>query len=250
MTPKHEPHGGMLSLMMVEPRKRAPEDEIADFNHQGMVEIIVAKVSDSCAGRKMMVYGGQAEAVDAAKQRLRDTWHGYFAKKEHATSKQHLNSLMVTTSNVAIIGCHLHLDPEDYFKARKRYTLDHLVVPTNEMVFPIIPLSFDGVGAAASSGVEQNHDDAMAELFASDPELAAETLNAILEDGDQGELLVTLGQIAKAKGLAGIAEQAKVNRSQLYRTLSEAGNPSLNSFIAILAAMGLRLRVEPIENAG
>jgi DNA-binding phage protein len=43
---------------------------------------------------------------------------------------------------------------------------------------------------------DRSHDDAMAELFRDDPALAAATLNAILADGDQGELLVTLRQIA------------------------------------------------------
>ncbi|WP_375646297.1 hypothetical protein [Bartonella sp. TT29SHDZB] len=38
---------------------------------------------------------------------------------------------------------------------------------------------------------DRNHDDAMAEIFHDDPELAAATLDAILADGDQGELLTT-----------------------------------------------------------
>ena len=37
----------------------------------------------------------------------------------------------------------------------------------------------------------------MVELFRDDPALAAATLNAILADGDQGELLVTLRQMTK-----------------------------------------------------
>lgn len=45
---------------------------------------------------------------------------------------------------------------------------------------------------------DRSHDDAMAELFRDDPALAAATLNALLADGDQGELLVALRQMAKA----------------------------------------------------
>lgn len=44
---------------------------------------------------------------------------------------------------------------------------------------------------------DRSHDDAMAELFRDDPALAAATLNAILADGDQGELLVALRQMGK-----------------------------------------------------
>ena len=42
---------------------------------------------------------------------------------------------------------------------------------------------------------DRSHDDAMVELFRDDPAAAAATLNAILADGDQGELLVTLRQM-------------------------------------------------------
>lgn len=95
----------------------------------------------------------------------------------------------------------------------------------------------------------QTNDDAMAERFQADPTLVEDMLNMILEEGDQGELLGTLRQIAMAKGMAKIAEQTDLNRSQLYRTLSEHGNPSLNNFIAILKAMGLRLSVQQIASA-
>lgn len=44
------------------------------------------------------------------------------------------------------------------------------------------------------------HDDAMAELYRSDPALALETINAILAAGDQGELLIVLRQLALAFG--------------------------------------------------
>ena len=44
------------------------------------------------------------------------------------------------------------------------------------------------------------HDDAMADLYRDDPALALEVINAILEDGDQGELLTVLRQVAQASG--------------------------------------------------
>ncbi|CDW96498.1 MULTISPECIES: DNA-binding protein [unclassified Thiomonas] len=92
------------------------------------------------------------------------------------------------------------------------------------------------------------HDDAMAELYRQDPEFARQVINSILEDenGDQGELLIVLRQMAKAfGGVQAIAEQAHLNPTQLYRTLSPEGNPALSSFSAILKAMGLHLCVQP-----
>jgi DNA-binding phage protein len=44
------------------------------------------------------------------------------------------------------------------------------------------------------------HDDAMAEAFRKDPAYAVELLHSILEDGDQGELLIALRQMTKAAG--------------------------------------------------
>ena len=86
---------------------------------------------------------------------------------------------------------------------------------------------------------DRAHDDAMAEAYRDDPAFAAEMLNSILEDGDQGELLIALRQMAKAfGGVQAIAEQAHLNPTQLYRTLSPDGNPALSNFSAILKAMG------------
>ncbi|NIM43587.1 MAG: addiction module antidote protein [Hydrogenophaga sp.] len=91
------------------------------------------------------------------------------------------------------------------------------------------------------------HDDAMAELYRSDPALALEVINGILEDGDQAELLIVLRQLAQAfGGVQAVAEQAHLNPTQLYRTLSPKGNPALSSLSAILKAMGLRLAVQPL----
>ena len=97
---------------------------------------------------------------------------------------------------------------------------------------------------------DRSQDEAMAELFQEDPEYALALLNSILEDGEQGELLIALRQLAKAfGGIAAIAEKANLNPTQLYRTLSEDGNPALSSLTAVLKAMGLRLAVERVQAA-
>jgi probable addiction module antidote protein len=93
----------------------------------------------------------------------------------------------------------------------------------------------------------RTHDEAMAELYRSDPALALEVLNGILADGAQAELMTVLRQLAQAfGGVQAVAEEAGLNPTQLYRTLSPTGNPALNSLTAILKAMGLRLAVQPL----
>ena len=97
---------------------------------------------------------------------------------------------------------------------------------------------------------DRTRDEAMAELFQQDPAYALELLNSILEDGEQAELLIALRQMAKAfGGVQTLAEKANLNPTQLYRTLSEEGNPALSSLTAILKAMGLRLAVERVRAA-
>ena len=92
---------------------------------------------------------------------------------------------------------------------------------------------------------DRDRDEAMAEKFRSDPAYMIELLNSILEDGDQAEMLIVLRQMARAfGGVQSVAEKANLNPTQLYRTLSEEGNPALSSLTAILKAMGLRLAVK------
>jgi len=97
---------------------------------------------------------------------------------------------------------------------------------------------------------DRAHDTAMAEVFRSDPAYAVELLNSILEDGEHGELLIALRQMAEAfGGVRQVAKSAELNPNQLYRTLSQTGNPEVRNLSAILRAMGLRLAIQPIEAA-
>jgi probable addiction module antidote protein len=91
-----------------------------------------------------------------------------------------------------------------------------------------------------------SNDVVMAEMYRNDPELARDMLNSILEDGNQGELLIVLRQMTKAfGGVQAVAEKANLNPTQLYRTLSPDGNPALSSFTAIIKAMGMKICLQP-----
>jgi probable addiction module antidote protein len=93
-----------------------------------------------------------------------------------------------------------------------------------------------------------SHEDATIEEFKNNPVEAAAYLTAVLEDGDQQEVLLALRRIAVAYGgVPKLAEQSDLNAKTLYRTLSPVGNPEMKNLIAMLKAMGMRLAVEPIE---
>ncbi len=96
-----------------------------------------------------------------------------------------------------------------------------------------------------------SHDTSMAAMYRDDPAFATALLNDILKDGDAAELLVALRQMTQAfGGVSAVALAADLNPTQLYRTLSKEGNPSIKSLSGVLRAMGLRLAVEPIATAG
>ena len=79
---------------------------------------------------------------------------------------------------------------------------------------------------------------------------AAEYLNAALEEGDPEVFLLALRNVAEAQGgVARLAEKAGLNRENLYRMLSERGNPELRSVDAILHALGFRLAIELEEES-
>lgn len=87
-------------------------------------------------------------------------------------------------------------------------------------------------------------------MFRADPELAADYLNSVLEDGDETDLMLALRDISKAfGGVQEVARQAELNAHTIYRTLSEQGNPELKTLSAILKAMGMRLAIQPLFHA-
>jgi probable addiction module antidote protein len=78
-----------------------------------------------------------------------------------------------------------------------------------------------------------------------DPEEAAHYLNACLEDNDARVFLLALRDVADARGgVRSLSRAANLNRESLYRMLSKAGNPSLDSLSSVLNACGLRLAVQ------
>ena len=76
-----------------------------------------------------------------------------------------------------------------------------------------------------------------------DPQEVAEYLTAALEEGDTAVFLLALRDVADARGIGTLAAKAQLNRENLYRMLSEHGNPQLDSLTALLDSLDLRLAV-------
>jgi probable addiction module antidote protein len=71
-------------------------------------------------------------------------------------------------------------------------------------------------------------------------------IEEMLADGDARAVPIALRTVAEALGgLGALADKTGLSRETLYRTLSDRGNPRLDTLAAILAAFGLRLSVRP-----
>ena len=78
------------------------------------------------------------------------------------------------------------------------------------------------------------------------PEEMAAYLEACLEeaDGDAAFIAKALGDIARAKGMSRVASDTGLSRESLYKALSGERNPTLDTVLKVVDALGLRLRAE------
>ena len=78
------------------------------------------------------------------------------------------------------------------------------------------------------------------------PEEMAAYLEACMEEanGDAAFIAKALGDIARAKGMSQVACDAGLSREGLYRALSGERNPTLDTVLRVIGALGLKLRAE------
>jgi probable addiction module antidote protein len=81
--------------------------------------------------------------------------------------------------------------------------------------------------------------------FLGTAEARAEYLTAALETGDASFISDAIGTIAKARGMAALADETGLNRQQLYKALSGEGNPTLSTLVKVLSALELKLTSAP-----
>ena len=83
--------------------------------------------------------------------------------------------------------------------------------------------------------------------YVNTPEALAYLLEDALESGDPAYLSNALGIIARARGMTDTAAKAGVTREALYKALSTKGDPKLSTLLGVFRALGLRLKLEPID---
>src|SRR3990167_10115692 len=71
-------------------------------------------------------------------------------------------------------------------------------------------------------------------------------LDEYQEDNDADALLIALRNVAEARGgITKLAKKTHLNRQNLYKALSKAGNPRLDTFGMILKGLGFHLSIQP-----
>ena len=79
-------------------------------------------------------------------------------------------------------------------------------------------------------------------------EMIAEYLNAVLEEGDETEIVTAIGHIAKAIGMTKIADETGMSRPSLYKALSEGAKPQFSTIMKVLKAIGGQVHINQINN--
>ena len=87
-----------------------------------------------------------------------------------------------------------------------------------------------------------------AEHLETEEDMAA-YLNVALEEGDLSLIMATLGDIARARRMAIVAEETGLGRESLYKSLSPDGNPEFATVLKVMRALGLQLHASAAPGA-
>lgn len=73
-------------------------------------------------------------------------------------------------------------------------------------------------------------------------EAIAAYLTAVMEENDPDLLVAALGDIARARGMAKLAEDAGLNRESLYKALRPGAKPRFDTVFRIMKAMNIKIQ--------
>jgi probable addiction module antidote protein len=80
-------------------------------------------------------------------------------------------------------------------------------------------------------------------------EAIAEYMTAVLEENDPDLLLVALGDVARAKGMAQVAKDAGLGRESLYKALAPGAKPRFDTVLKVAKALGVKFTAQPASSA-
>jgi probable addiction module antidote protein len=77
-------------------------------------------------------------------------------------------------------------------------------------------------------------------------EAIAEYMSVALEANDPDLLLLALGDVARAKGMAQVAKDAGLGRESLYKALAPGAKPRFETVMKVARALGVKFTAQPV----
>ncbi len=81
--------------------------------------------------------------------------------------------------------------------------------------------------------------------YLDDDDAIAEYMTAVLETDDPDLLLLALGDVARAKGMAQVAKDAGLGRESLYKALTPGAKPRFETVMKVAKALGVKFSAHP-----
>jgi probable addiction module antidote protein len=85
--------------------------------------------------------------------------------------------------------------------------------------------------------------------YLTDDEAIAEYMTAVLDEDDTDLLLLALGDVARARGMAQVAKDSGLGRESLYKALAPGAKPRFDTVMKVARALGVRLSAHPISSS-
>ena len=82
--------------------------------------------------------------------------------------------------------------------------------------------------------------------YLTDDAAVAEYMTTVLESDNLDLLLLALGDVARARGMAQIAKDAGLGRESLYKALAPGAKPRLDTILKVARALGVKLTAHAV----
>lgn len=82
--------------------------------------------------------------------------------------------------------------------------------------------------------------------YLNDDEAIAEYMTAVFEADDPDLVLLALGDVARAKGMAQVAKDAGLGRESLYKALAPGAKPRFDTIVKVARALGVRFAAQAL----
>lgn len=94
-----------------------------------------------------------------------------------------------------------------------------------------------------------NYKEGLTRLLRNNPNMLVEYLNVSLEDNDLGLFFRAMRDAVDSEvGMTEMAELLGVNRTSLYKSFDNEGNPRFKTIYLALKELGLKITIERIDN--